>query len=168
MAASSRVNRPLSAYSLWCDLMVQTSEMALASAQVIAHRTQLMASASVRPSVADMREFGLMWSEKGGAAKRAGQAITSRDVAGSMLHGSDVYRRLAHSSRDALSLAQSCTPSQFISRYMQLLSSSGRTAAAMATAAAATARSTKKLVAPYHSASTRNAARLTKAKRRRS
>jgi hypothetical protein len=168
MSSSSRLNQPLSGYSLWCDLMVQISEMALASAQVIAHRTQLMASASVKPSLADVREFGLMWSEKASAAKRAGQAVTQRDVVRSLLHGSNVYRRLAHSSRDALSLAQSRTPSQFIARYMQLLSSSGRTAAAIATAATATARSTEKVMAPYHSASTRNAARLRKANRKRS
>lgn len=163
MARRNRNTRQFSGLALWYELMRQASEMTIASAEVISHRTRHIARALTNPSRADVGEFLLMWTEKVAAAQRAAQALSPRDVARSVGHGYDVYHRVARNARDTLS-AQSRTPLQFMARYMQLLASSGRTINAMASAAEASARSTKEVMAPYHSASTRNAARLKKAK----
>jgi hypothetical protein len=51
-------------FLIWTDLAVKTSEMMLASALVIGHRTARMALAGPKPSVRDRREFTLMGQEK--------------------------------------------------------------------------------------------------------
>ena len=63
-------------FLIWTDLALKTGEMMLASAQVIGHRTGLMAAAGPKPSKRDRREFTLMGQEKIEAAENGFVGIT--------------------------------------------------------------------------------------------
>ena len=63
---------------MWSRLAWKTGEMAIASAQVIGHRTSRLALAGSVPSARDQREFALMGQEKGEAAMESAQAVGVR------------------------------------------------------------------------------------------
>jgi hypothetical protein len=159
--------RQLSVLFSWYQLMRQTAEMAVASAQVVSYRTQRMARAVSDPHTSGASEFPLMWMEKVDAAGRASRALTGGDVARAVQESSDLYQRLVRNAWDTMSLMRSRTPSQFISRYMRWMSSWGQSANSMASAATAVTKRTRKVIAPYHSASTRNAVRLRRSSKTR-
>ncbi|WP_298933390.1 hypothetical protein [uncultured Ramlibacter sp.] len=63
---------------LWADLALKSSEMLLASGQVIGTRVHRMARAGAQPSARDRKEFVRMGSEKLQAAGESAWAVAAR------------------------------------------------------------------------------------------
>ena len=75
MNSSQALNLFTTPLLMWNQLAWNTAEMAIASAQVITHRTSRLALAGSVPSARDQREFALMGQEKGEAVLKSAQAV---------------------------------------------------------------------------------------------
>ena len=95
---------------LWSDLALKTTEMALASAQVIGHRTARMAGAGAAPGERDRREFALMGSEKIEAGARSGRAMASYLTTMNPQWGAQAFQNMMRTSAAVMALAGSRTP----------------------------------------------------------
>jgi hypothetical protein len=62
-------------FFLWADIALKTTEMMVASGQVITHRVDRIARAGANPSARDRKEFTLMGTEKAKAAGDAAFAV---------------------------------------------------------------------------------------------
>jgi len=62
--SSRNLNLFMNPFLMWSRLAWKTGEMAIASAQIIGHRTGRFALAGPVPSARDQREFALMGHEK--------------------------------------------------------------------------------------------------------
>ena len=78
MNSSRALNLFMNPFLMWSQLAWKTGEMAIASAQVIGHRTGRLARAGPVPDARDQREFALMGREKGAAAMESAQAVGVR------------------------------------------------------------------------------------------
>jgi hypothetical protein len=65
-------------FLIWTGLALKTSEMMLASVQVIGHRAGRIAAPGPKPSARDRREFTLMGQERIEATAESAQAMTTR------------------------------------------------------------------------------------------
>lgn len=72
---------PLEAMRLWGLYVSRMTELMLASTQVVAYRSRLMAASGGARSVSERRELARMAPEKVAAAGEALQAIASRSMA---------------------------------------------------------------------------------------
>jgi len=148
--------------ALWMDLGAQTSEMMLASFQVIAHRTAQMMSAAIPPSSKDRDEFALMGAEKSEAILESVLAMSNNMFSLSPLAMTQAFRQIAVVQKDMLQLALSSSPSQVMSHGLKLnrsLTRAGNGASAMSGRAARLASDGLK---PIHSRALANAKRLAK------
>jgi hypothetical protein len=78
-----RVASPLNAISLWTQVAAQSTEMLVASAEVITRRTQRMASSGISPDATDRREMQRMLGEKVSAS---GESMLAMCVGGGRLY----------------------------------------------------------------------------------
>jgi hypothetical protein len=71
-------SRSVNPFAMWTTFAAQSTEMLLASSEVIARRSQRMASMGANPSAADRRDMGRMVQEKVAAAAESVQAVSAR------------------------------------------------------------------------------------------
>lgn len=150
---------------MWSSLAFKTTEMLLASAQVIGHRTARMANAGAIPNTRDQKEFTLMGKEKVEAVAESAWAMTTRMIGINQQLAAMTFRQMLDTSNGFLALATSATLTQSNRRRTQLL----RDALAHSTGSAAhlagsMAGLAQQGLKPIHSRATRNAKRLRKVK----
>lgn len=143
------------------DLAQQTSEIAVASASVIDHRTRQMANAGLTPNARDHQEFALMGQEKMDAAVESTQAMIAEMLAMHQWLVQATLQQLSASAAAIASLFTTQTPADLVQAQATLasdmlanLQSAGEKAAAHLTSTAAQG------LHPVHSRTTANARRL--------
>jgi len=158
-----RSSRRISAnpFAIWTSLAFKTGEMMMASAQVIGHRTNRIATAGPRPNHRDRREFCLMGQEKMEAASESVQAMANRVLTINQQIGAHALGQMMAGATDMLSLATSRTTGQALARQAKLIRTLTR-GAFSTSQLSATARLTQHGLKPFHSRATANAKRLGK------
>jgi hypothetical protein len=112
---------PVNPFSAWTSLMLKTSEMMLASAQVIGHRTGRMATAGAIPSARDQKEFTLMGQEKIEAVAESTQAIAAQMIRVNQQLGTMAFEQLIGGAGRVMALAASRTIEQSGRRQAELV-----------------------------------------------
>jgi hypothetical protein len=148
----------------WSELANQATEMMLASAQVISHRTGRMAAAGPTPSAADLDEFSLMTQEKFEAA-----AESSLSVAAHCLHlNQQLWTQLLTQMQAGMSAMMSAATSSDVAESMThhatLIAAMSPSADAHAQFSSAAADLARRALDPIHARATANAERLGKHK----
>ncbi len=141
---------------------MKTSEMMVASAQVIQHRTGRTAVAGSAPSLRDRREFTLMGQEKMEAIAESTQAMALQMIAINPLLGLRALDLIVKGSTAMLSLATSTTVGQSLSRQTNLTRVLAESAKANSEAGHSAVRMAHQGLKPIHSRATSNAKRLSK------
>jgi Phasin protein len=141
------------------DLARRTSELAVAAASVIDHRTRQMANAGLTPN--EHQEFALMGQEKMDAALESTQAMIAEMLAMHQWLVQATLQQLSASAAAIASLFTAQTPADLVqaqvtlaSEMLATLQSAGEKAAAYLTSTAAQG------LRPVHSRATANAQRL--------
>ena len=150
----------LNALSLWLKLATSYAEMAVASTEVVARRTQRMAVAGSSPGSRDRREFALMGQEKVDAGAESARAVGAELLRLNHRFAMQAWLTVLAASTDMMRLAGSRTTSQAVARQKKLASTLTRASPTAASLSAATASLTGAALKPIHSRATRNAARL--------
>jgi len=108
-------------FSVWTDLAVKTCEMMVASAEVIGHRTGLMAAAGPIPNASDQHEFALMGQEKIEAATESARAMAEVAMMLNRQLGAQAFSQMLTGSTAMISLATSSSVVQSIERQGELV-----------------------------------------------
>lgn len=162
-----RASMPLlNPFLLWTDLALKTGEMMLSSGQVIGQRVDRMARAGVCPSARDRKEFALMGSEKLKAASASGAAVAGQLQKANLQLAARAWEQSFATLNAMGSLGASRTWGQAVARQQALLGAITRSSTSHAQLSGDTARLLHAALAPVHAASTANARRLGKARRR--
>jgi len=150
----------------WIGLTWRITEMMIASAQVISHRTQRLATAGVIPNQRDRREFTLMGQEKVEAMAESAQAVALRIMTLNQQIGAQIFGQMVAGTTGLLALAASRTVVQSSSVHAKLmqdiLSNSATATSRLADSFATVAHHGLK---PIHSRATANARRLARLKK---
>ena len=151
-------------FALWSELAARTTEMLVASAQVIGHRTGRMAGAGATPSLRDRREFSKMGMEKaeaiGESAFAGGKQLSKTNVELGIRNIQLALRRLRKAGADWMSLAGSRTIPQALARQAKLMHTVSQSMQSASQLSHVTARVTERALMPIHSRATANAKRL--------
>lgn len=154
---------PTNPLMVWANLAVTTSEMLLASSQVIGHRLNRIATAGVMPSKRDQREFVLMGQEKIEAATESAFAVAVRTVGMSQEMSVLAFETMMNAATGAMSFAASRSILQTTRSQEELVRQAIHSSAA---AASQISESVANIAAhglkPVHSRATKNAKRLRK------
>ena len=137
--------------------------MAIASTQVIGHRTRRLALAGPLPSARDQAEFALMGREKGAAALESAQAV---GVPVLMLTGQFAtlaVKQMMAASAALMSIAASRSPAESVDRQAKLVRDTV-TGSVVATSrlAASAATLSRSALKPVHKRVSSNVKRLGK------
>ena len=106
-------------FGLWVELATQSTEMLVASSQVVAQRSARIATSGVNPSLADREEFALMSSEKLEAFSSSAATLASawtpalQSISEQALHASTAI------VSGAWKLAASRTPAELFGRHVR-------------------------------------------------
>lgn len=149
----------------WMTICFKASEMMLASAQVIHHRSNRMASAGLFPNARDQREFTLMGQEKIEAFTESSQAAMGRLLLIPAQIGSLAFKQMTEgiSGMMAMNAAPAFTLST--KRQNRLMQDAiNRYTAAATQISGSAARIAHHALHPIHSRATGNAKRLAKVK----
>ena len=160
MYRSSRRAKPVSALAAWADLALKTSEMMLASAHVIGHRTRRMASAGPLPNARDQREFKLMGQEKVDAAGKSARAIGRQVSHLNLRSGLDAWKDMLSAGHAAMSVASSRTVGEAVRRQAILTRAVKRAGGSASMLSHATVEVARRGLKPIHAKATANAKRL--------
>ena len=152
-------------FLIWSGLALKTSEMMVASAEVISHRASRMAMAGVVPSEHDQREFVLMGQEKIEAVAESAQAIAERMLNQNQEISTLAYKQLMMGTSGIISLATSATLAESSNLQAKLVQDTmSGSAAAVSQLTDSLARVAHRGLKPLHSRATANAKRLRKLK----
>jgi hypothetical protein len=146
----------------WNNLAMKTAEMMLASAQVISHRTGRMALAGHAPNERDRREFALMGQEKIEASVQSAQAMATHMMTMNQALGARAFKSTLQSIAAFMSLANSRTPGQLLSRQAEVARALGQSSVAIADVSKTAAKLAHRGLKPIHAKATANAKRLSK------
>ena len=146
---------------MWSQLAWKVGEMAIASAQIIDHRTSRFALAGPVPSARDQREFALMGHEKGEAALESAQAVGVRMLMLNQQFATLAFKQMMSASAALLSLAASRTAAESVERQSKLVrdTMTGSVVAA-SKLSGSTARLAQRALKPVHSRVSGNVRRL--------
>ncbi len=154
---------PANPYLAWTRLAFTTGEMLFASAQVINHRTNRIATAGVIPNARDQREFTLMGQEKLEAAAESAQAIATRMVTLNTQFGAMLFRQLLSCASGLFALAAAPAAAFTLKGQEKLTRDMLKNSTSIATQlSGSTARLVHHGLKPVHSRATGNAKRLLK------
>ena len=112
MTSSRSVNLLMNPFLLWSRLAWQAGEMAIASSQVIGHRTHRLTLAGPAPNARDRREFALMGQEKGAAAVESAQAVGMPLLMVTQQFTALAFKQMLSASAALMSIAASRTPAE--------------------------------------------------------
>lgn len=150
-------------FTAWTRLALRTSEMMLASAEVIAHRTARMASAGVTPQAHDRAEFMLMGSEKVEAALECAAAAARHTTQHAWGHAARAWQDAWRLGIDLTLLAGSATPAQAVHRQARVMQQLARSTGA--DGAASMLALSEQMLTPVHRRTAANVKRLRRARR---
>jgi hypothetical protein len=108
-------------FNIWLDVAFETSEMMLASAQVISHRTTRMAQSGPVPDARDQKEFHLMTQEKIEAAAESIYAMAVPLASLNQEIAMLAFNQTMVAATNMMSLASSLTPLQSYQRHTKLI-----------------------------------------------
>lgn len=152
-------------FLIWSGLALKTSEMMVASAQVISHRASRMAMSGVVPSEHDQREFVLMGQEKIEAVAESAQAIAERMLNLNQEISTLAYKQIVMGTSGIISLATSTTIAESSNLQAKLVHDTmSGSAAAVSQLTDSLARVAHRGLKPIHLRATANAKRLRKLK----
>lgn len=147
-------------FMMWNNLALQTAEMLVASAQVIAHRTGRMARAGHSPSLRDRREFTRMGAEKVEAANESLWAMGRQMTQMNAALGVKAWQDMMNAGAACMSLATSTDIAQAMKRQAELARTVAGSAKSASALSGAIARVSSGGLKPIHSRATANAKRL--------
>jgi hypothetical protein len=163
MNPSTGVNQFINPFLLWSRLAWKAGEMAMASAQVIGHRTSRFALAGPAPSARDQREFTLMGQEKGAAALASAQAMGLPMLKMSQQFAGLAFKQMLAASAAMMSTGASLTPAEAAGRQLKLVSNTlAAPVVAAARLSASSAKVARRALTPVHSRVKGNVRRLKK------
>ena len=145
---------------LWSEFARKMTEMSMASAQVIAHRTARMAAAGPSPNARDRKEFTRMGREKVEASAESARAIAAHITTTNLQLGVRAFSQMMSATAAFTALAASRTPAQFVACQARLAQTVARSTITAADLSTSTARLAKRGLKPIHSRATANAKRL--------
>jgi hypothetical protein len=146
----------------WNDLAWKMTEMSVASASVIHHRTDLMATAGRVPNGRDRKEFARMRSEKVAAGMQAAVALGWHGAASYVDHSARTFAHMVEATTALMALGASQNANQFLARQPRLARALSRLTESALDLSGSTARMAAAGLAPVHSRAVANAKRLAK------
>jgi hypothetical protein len=147
----------------WTELAMKTSEMMLASAQVISHRTTRIAQAGPLPNARDRKEFTLMGQEKLDAAAASAQAMAARMVSANQQFAAAAFQQMMNSAGGWMALLTAPTAALSGQKQAELVRDAVMDSAAAASQVAdSIAHVAHHGLKPIHSRAVSNAKRLGK------
>jgi hypothetical protein len=149
-------------FLMWAELALKTSEMMIASAQVIGHRTGRMAAAGTRPNARDRREFRLMGQEKLEAAAESTRHMAACMMTMDPFIAVRATQQMLTAATAAMSLAGSRTVAQALARQAKFVRALNRSARTASRISGSSARLAQRGLRPIHARATANARRLGK------
>lgn len=153
------MTRTANPWAVWNDLTTTTTEMMVASAEVIADRSLRMARASTPPSGKDQREFSRMMDEKVEAGQEAAQAMANSWLTTQGRSATDMWSHAFGFMPMMMAMATSTTPAQAFSAQMNLMNHMMKPMLDPASAFDAISL-THKAMKPYHGRAQANVKRL--------
>lgn len=157
-----RTNHANNPFAIWTKLALEASEMMMASAQVIGHRTQRLAQSSTPPSARDQREFALMGQEKVAAIAESTQAVALRMMTMNPWLAPNALRHMANATSAMMSLSASRSVGELMARQAKLADAMIRSAGSATHLLTSTGELASQGIKPLHSRVTANAKRLAK------
>jgi hypothetical protein len=162
MPYAGKTSVSINPFFAWSELAMKTSEMMVASAQVIQHRTGRMATTGLAPNLRDQREFTLMGQEKMEAIAESTQAMALQMMTMNPLLGLRALDLMMKGSSAILSLATSTTIGQSLTRQAHLAHVLTESAKANSELSHSAVNIAHQGLTPIHSRATSNAKRLAK------
>lgn len=144
----------------WTDLAMKTTEMMMASAQVIGHRTSRMAAVGANPNDSDCREFTLMGQEKFDAATESAQAMAEQMMTINLHLWTRAFGLMLAATTDMMALATSRSMSQSMTRHARLVQTMTQSADTASEMSSSVARLAHSGLRPIHSRAMDNGRRL--------
>lgn len=161
MNSRTATNLFMNPFLMWSRLAWKAGEMAMASAQVIGHRTTRLALAGPTPSARDQREFTLMGQEKGTAALASAQAMGLPMLRMSQQFAVLAFKQMLAASAAMMSIGASRTPAESAGRQLKLVSDTlAAPVVAAAKLSASSAKVARRALTPVHSRVKGNVRRL--------
>ena len=160
MARPSRQPMAALPFAVWTDVALRTSEMLVASGQVIGHRTRRIVAAGHSPGPRDRREFTRMGLEKVEAAGESFWAMGQQLLATNTQMWSRAWHDAVAAGSAWLSYSGSRTLPQLMERQFELVHAVSRSARSAVRVSDAAAHLVGKGLQPIHSRATANARRL--------
>lgn len=149
------------AWRIWSQFGSRYTEMMLASAQVITHRTDRMRTAGSSPNAVDRQEFSLMKQEKVDAAFESAQAMALESVFASQRYAAFAFGQFFAGMPALLSLALPGTARQVSERRVRLVRTAvQRSALSVNKLSSETGKIVQKGLTPIRKRATANAKRL--------
>lgn len=153
-------------FLIWSRLAIKTGEMALGSAQVIAHRTARLSLAGGAPVEADRREFALMGREKGEAALESARAMGWSMVTMNQQFAALAFKQVLSAWASMMSIATSRTPAQSVERQAKFVQDAvGDSIVAATRLSGSGAKVARSALHPVHKRVASNVVRLGKKKK---
>ena len=148
----------------WSELANQATEMMLASAQVISHRTGRMATAGPAPSADDLDEFSLMTQEKFEAAAESSLSVAAHCLQLNQQLWTQMLAQMQDAMRAMVSAATSSSLAESMTHQATLITAMSPSVDAHAQLSNAAADLTRRALDPIHARATANAERLARHK----
>jgi predicted metal-binding membrane protein len=156
------VNRYWNPVLAWSELVWKMTEMSIASASVVGHRTSRMAKAGPVPNARDRSELARMGSEKIAAGIESAVALGRHGTATQMNHSARTLGLMLQSATALMSLYGSQNGGQFFARQAKLTKTLTKLAGSSVDLSDSMARLATRGLAPVHSRAVANAKRLGK------
>jgi hypothetical protein len=161
--SSPALNLFMQPFLMWTRLAWKTGEMAIASAQVIGHRTSRLARTGSVPSARDQREFVLMGQEKGVAVLESAQAASMPMLMLNQQFAVLAFKQMLSASAALMSIATSRTAGESVGRQSKLVRDTmTHSVVAAAKLSSSTAKVARSALKPVHSRVSGNVRRLGK------
>ena len=148
----------------WSELANQATEMMLASAQVISHRTGRMATAGPAPSADDLDEFSLMTQEKFEAATESSLSVAAHCLQLNQQLWTQMLAQMQDAMRAMVSAATSSNLAESMTHQATLITAMSPSVDAHTQLSNAAADLTRRALDPIHARATANAERLARHK----
>ena len=148
----------------WSELANQATEMMLASAQVISHRTGRMATAGPAPSADDLDEFSLMTQEKFEAAAESSLSVAAHCLQLNQQLWTQMLAQMQDGMTAMVSAATSSNLAESMTHQATLIAAMSPSVDAHAQLSNAAADLTRRALDPIHARATANAERLARHK----
>lgn len=144
----------------WTALANETSEMMLAAAQVISHRTGRVAAAGAAPSAEDLDEFSLMTQEKFEAAAESSWSVATHCLQLNQQLWTQLFTQMQAGMRAMISAATSADIAESMTHHATLIAAMAPSPDAHAQLSNAAADLARVALEPIHARATANAERL--------